>query len=502
MVRALRGSRPLRRRGRRRRRRRGQVHGLRGARPDRGRLRGAARRHRPRGGDGAEARRSSSRTGATTSWSAATSCLGDPDAAFAEADGTISGHRASRPGSPARRSSRAAASPPTTRTRRRLTFWDSTQDPHPLRILPRRDAAACRRPRSASSSRTSAAASGSSMPTFQEEPLVAYLSRKLGRPVKWIEERSRELPGRRPRARHALPLRGRLQERRHGHGHPPRGDRRRRRADRALRLGHVVRHLVLPAVRLQDPELGDAPPLGRDEQVPVERLPRLRQGRRLVPDGPDHGPHREGDRARPGRGPLPQLHPARRVPVSRRSPGRCSTAATTPGALRTVLDMVDYEGFAGLQEEARSEGRYIGLGIGQELTPEGCSMPGSLLLCGYDGDRGAGQPDGRRHRAHRRHLARQRQRDRRSPRSWPTRSAASSTGSGSIQGDTESCPWGFGNYSSRSIIIGGSAAHLAALDVPREDADGRGSSMLEVAPEDLDAADGGHLGTRRAGPAR
>ena len=31
---------------------------------------------------------------------------------------------------------------------------------------------------------------GLKIPTFQEEPLVAYLSRKLRRPVKWIEERS------------------------------------------------------------------------------------------------------------------------------------------------------------------------------------------------------------------------------------------------------------------------------------------------------------------------
>ena len=54
-------------------------------------------------------------------------------------------------------------------------------------------------------------------------------------------------------------------------------------------------------------------------------------------------------------------------------------------ALRTVLDMIDYEGFPALQEQARVEGRRIGLGIGQELIPEGCSMPGSLLLNGCDG---------------------------------------------------------------------------------------------------------------------
>ena len=48
--------------------------------------------------------------------------------------------------------------------------------------------------------------------------------------------------------------------------------------------------------------------------------------------------------------------------------------------------MVDYEGFPALQEQAREEGRRIGLGIGQELTPEGCSMPGvAAALNGYDG---------------------------------------------------------------------------------------------------------------------
>ena len=49
-----------------------------------------------------------------------------------------------------------------------------------------------------------------------------------------------------------------------------------------------------------------------------------------------------------------------------------------------------------------------------------------------------------------------------------------------IQGDTEACPWGFGNYSARSIIIGGSAAHLAATDVR--------DKMLTVAANMLEAA--------------
>jgi carbon-monoxide dehydrogenase large subunit len=58
-----------------------------------------------------------------------------------------------------------------------------------------------------------------------------------------------------------------------------------------------------------------------------------------------------------------------------------------------------------------------------------------------------------------------------------------------IQGDTETCPWGFGNYSARSVIIGGSAAHLAGTEL-REKMLRIASSMLEAAPEDLDAAEG------------
>ena len=63
---------------------------------------------------------------------------------------------------------------------------------------------------------------GLKIPTFQEEPLVAYLARKLHRPVKWIEERSENfLTGGHARDTR-FSLRGRLQGRRHGHRHPPR----------------------------------------------------------------------------------------------------------------------------------------------------------------------------------------------------------------------------------------------------------------------------------------
>jgi carbon-monoxide dehydrogenase large subunit len=58
-----------------------------------------------------------------------------------------------------------------------------------------------------------------------------------------------------------------------------------------------------------------------------------------------------------------------------------------------------------------------------------------------------------------------------------------------VQGDTESCPFGSGNYSSRSVIMGGSAGYLAAGEV-RDKMRKIASRMLEASEEDLDAAGG------------
>ena len=158
------------------------------------------------------------------------------------------------------------------------------------------------------------------------------------------------------------------------------------------------------------------------------------------------------------------------------------------GALSQLLELVDYENFPKLQEEARREGRYIGLGIGQELTPEGCSMPGALALCGYDSTEVRVSPAG----------------------DVIVLTGVTSPGSGNetgiaqivadtlgcelsrvrvVQGDTESCPFGSGNYSSRSVIMGGSAGYLAAGEV-REKMLTIASRMLEAAHDDLDAAEG------------
>ena len=94
---------------------------------------------------------------------------------------------------------------------------------------------------------------GLKQPTFQEEPLAAYLP--LSSVADQVDrDAGRELPGRRPFTRHALPLRGGVQAGRADHRHP-----RSRSSPTSARrapcwLGHVVRDLVLPAHRLRDPE--------------------------------------------------------------------------------------------------------------------------------------------------------------------------------------------------------------------------------------------------------
>ena len=156
--------------------------------------------------------------------------------------------------------------------------------------------------------------------------------------------------------------------------------------------------------------------------------------------------------------------------------------------LDTVLDMVGHSGFREMQAAARAEGRHVGIGIGQELTPEGVAMPGSITNNGYDGATVRVMPTGE----------------------VTVLAGVTSPGNGNetglaqiaadalgceidrvsvVQGDTESCPWGLGNYSSRSIIIGGSAVFEAGREL-RHRMHVVAASMLGADPDELTAAAG------------
>jgi len=411
--------------------------------------------------------------------------LGDPDAAFAAADGTVSGYvRSARITGTAIEPRGCVASYDAYEDT--LTFWDSTQNPHPLRnylaeTLGMPD----------TSIRVIqphvGGGFGLKIPTFQEEPLVAYLARKLKRPVKWIEERSENFWT----GGHARDTRFTYEAAYKDDGTVT-GIRLKVIADVGAPTAlcgwgmSFVTWYCLPCVykipnsetHLRSVVTNKCPwnaYRGYGKDAASFLMDRIMDHIARV-TGIDRVEVRFRNFIPPEEFPFPQVS------------GAMIDSGDYAKALSTVLEMVDYEAFPALQEQARAEGRRIGLGIGQELIPEGCSMPGSLLLNGCDGTEVRVSPTGE----------------------VTVLTGVTSPGSGNetgiaqivadalgctfdrirvVQGDTESCPWGFGNYSARSVIIGGSAAHLAATDV-KEKMVRVAANMLEASPADLEAADG------------
>jgi carbon-monoxide dehydrogenase large subunit len=409
--------------------------------------------------------------------------LGDPDSAFAEADGVVSGHvRSARITGTAIEPRGCVATYDAYEDT--LTFWDSTQNPHPLRnylaeTLGMPD----------TSIRVIqphvGGGFGLKIPTFQEEPLVAYLARKLKRPVKWIEERSENFwTG--------------------GHARDTRFHYEAAYKDDGTVTG--IRLKVIADVGAPTALCGWGMSFVTWYCLPcVYKIPNSETHLRSVvtnkcPWNAYRGYGKDAasflmDRimdhiARETRIDRVEVRFRNFIPPDEFPFPQVSGAMIDSGdyakALSTVLEMIDYEGFPALQDQARADGRRIGLGIGQELIPEGCSMPGSLLLNGCDGTEVRVSPTGE----------------------VTVLTGVTSPGSGNetgiaqivadalgctldrirvVQGDTETCPWGFGNYSARSVIIGGSAAHLAATDVKEKMLKVAGN-MLEAAPADLEAA--------------
>jgi carbon-monoxide dehydrogenase large subunit len=150
--------------------------------------------------------------------------------------------------------------------------------------------------------------------------------------------------------------------------------------------------------------------------------------------------------------------------------------------LRQALVRADYEHWREEQRRARAAGRMLGIGVACELTPEGGSLPRSLVA-GYDTATVRVDPSG----------------------TVTVLTGVTNPGGGNdtgiaqivadelgadiadvrvIQGDTDACPYGFGNYSGRSIIAGGGAAALAARDV-RDRLAAMAGILLKVHPGDL-----------------
>jgi carbon-monoxide dehydrogenase large subunit len=156
-------------------------------------------------------------------------------------------------------------------------------------------------------------------------------------------------------------------------------------------------------------------------------------------------------------------------------------------ALDKVLRLVDYDAVRVEQKRMRGVGRYLGVGIAFELTPEAADIPGALVG-GYDTATVRLDPSG----------------------NVVVLTGVTSSGSGNdtgiaqivadevgipaehitvVQGDTAMCPYGFGNSSGRSMVTGGSAAALAARDI-REKLELVAAELLDASPPDLRFGEG------------
>ncbi len=157
------------------------------------------------------------------------------------------------------------------------------------------------------------------------------------------------------------------------------------------------------------------------------------------------------------------------------------------GLLRLVAGHVDLDVLRAEQHAARAQGRLVGLGWGFELVPESVDLPGSFVG-GMDSSTVRMDANG--------HVT--------------VLTGVTSPGSGNdtgiaqlvagelgvpitdldvVQGDTDRCPYGFGNLSSRSIVAGGSAAVLAAR-VLAERLRIVAAAMLHTEPSDIRLVDG------------
>ena len=153
------------------------------------------------------------------------------------------------------------------------------------------------------------------------------------------------------------------------------------------------------------------------------------------------------------------------------------------GALTKTLELIDYDEQRRQQKVLRESGVYMGIGVAYELTPEGGTLPGTLVA-GYDTSTVKVDPSG-----------------------FVTvltgvtdPGGGNRTGIGQIvadalgvefenvrilQGDTQACPYGFGNYSGRSTIVGGGSAALAAADIKAQ-IKMLAAAMMEVSEDSIE----------------
>jgi aerobic carbon-monoxide dehydrogenase large subunit len=361
-----------------------------------------------------------------------------------------------------------------------LTVWSATQVPHGLRNelagfleLPQ------------SSVRVIApevgGGFGSKLSIYPEELLIPWLAMKLGRPVKWVEERSEHMQatthGRDQLQQAELALerdgtiRGLRVELTADLGAYPMG----------TELPRLTRRLIagcyrVPALQcdLQSVYTNKTPiaayrGAGRPEAIfLIERMMDL-AARQLDLD--------------PAEIRRRNFLPPFSEPVVNIA-GERYDSGDYAAAMDRALELADYAGSRLEQRAARAAGRLIGIGVASYVEmagfgPEGDLFESATVRANPDGTvtviTGT-SPHGQGHET-----------------AWAQLVAADlGVTIDRIQvrhGDTAAVPVGVGTFGSRSAAVGGSAVHLAAVEV-QEKARRLAAHLLEAAPADLVVADG------------
>ena len=179
------------------------------------------------------------------------------------------------------------------------------------------------------------------------------------------------------------------------------------------------------------------------------------------------------------------LVPADKVPYVSPLKARSGSAITIdsgdfPRSQQTALEVIDYAGFAERQRQARAQGRYLGIGIGNGMKGTGrgpfesghVRVGRSGRVSVYTGAMPMGQ----------------------GIRTALAQIAAEQLGvpPGTvtvIAGDTAVIPHGQGGFASRQTVVAGSAVHMAATQV-RDKALAVAAHLLEASVEDLEIHDG------------
>lgn len=325
---------------------------------------------------------------------------------------------------------------------------------------------------------------GLKMQGHPEEVLVCLLSRLAGAPVKWREDREESLLfGGREQVHHVevgvmrdgriVAIRDRIvadagtMTAQAGWAMP-------NMSATTLASGYLVPNVAveLRLVVTNKPPLAASRGFGKDSaHFVMERVVDI-VARRLEMD--------------PARVRRVNLIPADRFPY-RTPAGLNIDSGDFPGLLDKALKALDYERLRERQAELRKAGRYLGVGLAFELTPESADSPGTLVsgfdvttvrmsmtgrvtvLCGVTNP-GGGNDTG---------IAQIVSDELGVPLDWIT----------VVQGDTDRCPNGFGNFSGRGMVVGGGSAALAARDLRAKIAT-VGARMLGVEPDAVTVAGG------------